>query len=375
MSDILDDRATRIVTFPFPLPIRRKSRAATCPGLPLLVALLCAWLAPQAQAAARKPARPALPPAADFERLSGSRAAACAAPGTGPADAALAAMGEPILRRCAWSQHLEMRYWQTLPDAGNTCLPAAATAWHRLGAGAGATPPPWNATWTGQAMFMHDKDRQQAGAVWRRADGQWSAVLWRWQPSTRLATRNWQAGQWNTVVEAMKAIGAGSPATTPSPLLAAWQDASKGKPRLLAGDAARWASFGACLTLRTARIGQSQLHLPYSRDDARLEQRSAMQVQLARRYPEAEWLRPFALLDPATPGARSGAKFFAVWKEGTAVQGQLWITLRDEAGIVRARIGSELPAASQSGAPVKARVALVERELAALAHAWEARHE
>ncbi len=364
MSDIPDDLALRGV--PPPIPGISRRGLASCL---LLAGALCT---PQSQAAARKPARAAPPAVVDFDKLSGARAAGCNA-----APAGLGGMGEPSLRRCAWSQHLEMLYWQTIPDVPNSCLPTAALAWQRLhgASGLAGAAPPWSAGWSGHALLAQDKTRQQAGALWRRADGQWSAVLWRWRPSERLATRNWQAGHWNKVVAAVKAVDAGSPLTPVSPLLAAWQDATRGKPRLFAGDAARWSSGGACLDLRTAGIGQSQLHLPYSRDDARLEQRSAMQVQLARRYPDAEWIKPFALLEPATPGARSGAKFVAVWKEGATLQGQLWITLRDDAGIVRARIATDLPAGARADEPLKLRAALVERELAALAHAWEARHE
>jgi hypothetical protein len=68
-------------------------------------------------------------------------------------------------------------------------------------------------------------------------------------------------------------------------------------------------------------------------------------VLLARRFPEAEWLRPFTLIEPAIAGDRTGAKFLAVWKLDTAIHGQLWMPLRGAAGIVRARISSELAAA------------------------------
>lgn len=364
MRTIPDDGAT--VASAFPQPGQTRALA----GLALLFCLC----APASQAAVRKPVRSVPAPAADFERLSGSRAAACAAPLAAAGQGARAGMGDPSLHRCAWSGRLEMLYWQTLPETRDSCLPAPALAWHRLGAAAGAAVPAWSEAWNGQALAREVPGLQQAGAVWRRPDGQWSAVLWRWRPSERAATRRWQAGHWKEVTGALAAIGSGSPSPLAVALLSAWQDATRGKPRVLAGDAARWVSGGACLNLRTAGIGQAQLHLPFSRDDARLEQRSAMQVQLARRYPEAEWLRPFTLLESATPGARSGAKFYAVWKEGTTLNGQLWITLRGDAGIVRARIGAEAQGAAQSE-PVKARAALLERELAALAHAWEARHE
>jgi hypothetical protein len=341
------------------------------PGAALLAAILTTCVPAHG---ARKPDRPALPPAADFERLSGARAAECSA----PVDPGLAAMGAPALRRCAWSQRVEMLYWQDIPAAPNTCLSTAAIAWHRLGTGARAVLRPWNGSWGGQSLQVQYGGVEQAGMVWRRDDGGWSAVLWRWRPSERLPTRNWQLGHWNEVLQAVRAIDAANPAPPRTPLMTAWLDVTNGKPRALDGEVWRWVRDGSCLGLRSAGLGQAQLHLPYSRDDARLEQRSAMQVLLARRFPNAEWLRPFMLVEPAISGDRTGAKFLAVWKEGAAVHGQLWIPLRssgdDKGGIVRARISSELPPnAGQDAA--RQRAALTERELGALAHAWEARHE
>lgn len=339
--------------------------------VPILAGMLalCAFQALPARAAGKQ----SLPAAADFTALSGSRAGTCAA----LADPALSAMGKPTLRRCAWNQHIEMLYWQDVPGAPNTCLPAPAIAWHRLGAGARAVLRPWSGSWNGQSMLAQSNGVEQAGMVWRQADGHWSAVLWRWRPSQRTPTRNWQAGHWKDVLAAMRAVDAANPAPPRTPLMMAWLDATNGKPRALDGDAWRWVSEGSCLDLRSAGLGPAQLHLPYSRDDARLEQRSAMQVMLARRFPAAEWVRPFTLVEPAISGDRTGAKFLAVWREGAAMQGQLWIPLRDKGGIVRARIASELPAAegAQAQEAAKARAALIERELGMLAHAWEARHE
>jgi len=341
----------------------------------ILAGILASCAAPQAPALAApgKPGKASVPGAADFERLSGSRAGNCSA----ALDAAFAAMGAPSLRHCAWSQRVEMLYWQDIGAAPNTCLPAPAIAWHRLGAGARAVLRPWSGAWNGQSLLVQYNGIEQAGMVWRQDDGHWSAVLWRWRPSDRIPTRNWQAGHWQDVVQAVRSIDAANPAPPRTPLNTAWLDATNGKPRGVNDEAWRWVSEGACLELRSAGLGQAQVHLPYSRDDARLEQRSAMQVQLARRFPAAEWLRPFTLVEPAISGDRTGAKFLAVWQEGTTVQGQLWIPLRDGAGIVRARIASELPAsgAARAAEAGRARGALIERELSRLAHAWEARHE
>lgn len=334
-------------------------------------ALLAAALSAGAPAqAGAKPARPQLPPAADFERLSGSRASRCST----PADPGLAALGAPSLRQCAWSQRVEMMYWQDIPATPNSCLPSAAIAWHRLGAGAHAVLRPWNGTWNGQSLQVQYAGTEQAGMVWRREDGGWSAVLWRWRPADRLPTRNWQLGHWKDVVQAVRAVDAANLAPPRTPLMTAWLDLTNGKPRALDGELWRWVRDGSCFALRSAGLGQAQLHLPYSRDDARLEQRSAMQVLLARRFPNAQWLRPFMLVEPAISGDRTGAKFLAVWKEGAGLHGQLWIPLRDDGGIVRARVSSDLPPDAAPDA-VKARAAQLERELGALAHAWEARHE
>ncbi|MCA1246508.1 hypothetical protein [Massilia sp. MS-15] len=323
--------------------------------------------------AAPGPAKSALPAVADFQKLSGSRAARCSV----ALEPALRSLGTPALRQCAWSGRVEMLYWQDIADIPHSCLPTAAIAWHRLGAGAHAVLRPWSGSWSGQSLQLQYNGVEHAGMVWRQPDGGWSAVLWRWRPSERLATRNWQRGHWKDVAAAVRAVDAANPAPPRTPLMMAWLDATNGKPRAIDGDAWRWVSADACLSLQTASLGQAQLHLPHSRDDARLEQRSAMQVQLARRFPQAQWLRPFTLVEPAISGDRTGAKFLAVWQEGAAVRGQLWIPLRDQGGIVRARISSALPAAGGTRAAEsgKARAALIERELGALAHAWEARHE
>lgn len=349
------------------------------PSLALLAGALAlgaasASAAPKTHPAARKDAPPAvIHPIVDFDHLSGARARACEA----PSEPRLAAMGEPSQRQCAWSGRLEMQYWRAIPAPAGACLPPAAIAWHRLATTAQANPGPWNAAWNGQALVSGNDARQQALAVWRAGDGSWSAVLWRWQPSPKPDTRAWQETHWKDLVQAAQAISAANPAPAPAPLLQAWLEATAAKPRVLEGDSWLWVAQNSCLSMQTEGIGQAKLHLPYSRDDARLEQRSAMQVQLARRFPDAKWLHPFDLLDPAVPGARSSAKFIAVWKQGGAVQGQLWMPLRDDGGVVRARITSRLaqtPAARGDDA-IKARAELLEHELTALAHAWEAHHE
>jgi hypothetical protein len=360
--------------------ISPRSVPTSRPRADALLALLCGVLAAaafDAQAAPpkrRAAARPALPALADFTALSGAQAQACDA----PPDPRLAALGQPGLRQCAWSQRVEMVYWPALNLPAAACLPPGAIAWQRLAAGVQSRVPAWNAAWTAQALFSSGAAPQQALALWRTPEGAWSAALWRWQPADKAATRAWQEKHWNAVLATAGAHSATAPA--PSALQQAWLGATEGKPRVLDGDSWRWAVQDACLSLQTTGLGQAALHLPWSRDDARLEQRSAMQVQLARRIPDADWLVPFTLIDPAAPGNRSSAKFIAVWRQGAAVNGQLWMPQRDGGGALRARVTSALGAGAGAredarNDAVKRRADLLERELTALAHAWEARHD
>lgn len=345
--------------------------AILSPRLGSLLLVGAALALPTAHAKAAKRSAPAV---SDFRKLSGAYPRECAA----PVAASLAALGQPSLRRCGWSEHVEMLYWDAVQVPVATCLVPPALAWHQLASAMQGAAGPWINGSSGQVLLAAPANgaMRQAGAVWRNADGRYSAVLWRWQPSTRAATRNWQAGRWQGVVDAVRALDSGRQAPA-SPLLQAWLAASRGKPRALDGNTWRWQSEGACLSLQTEGVTQARLLLPHSRDDARQEQRSAMQVQLARRFPQAQWLQPFTLLEPAVQGAHTGAKFLAVWKEGTLLQGRLWIPLPQDGGIVRAHLTTPAPAGAAAPAQelTKQRAGLIERELGALAHAWEAIHE
>lgn len=132
------------------------------------------------------------------------------------------------------------------------------------------------------------------------------------------------------------------------------------------------------MRMETVGISQAQLHIPYSKDDGRLEQRAAMQVRLARTYPHATWLTPFRLLPLPGSVGRGGAKYEAIWLENATVKGQVWMPSKADGAILRARIVVALPAKKSSEADAAAIDAIaraVDRELIGLATIWTLDHE
>jgi hypothetical protein len=83
----------------------------------------------------------------------------------------------------------------------------------------------------------------------------------------------------------------------------------------------RWKADGVCLNVGALGLGQQLMQLPYAIDDNRLEQRAAMQLQLARRYPMATWLANFSvrLTTPLAPTSDPQA----VARAGQVVHGEL----------------------------------------------------
>jgi hypothetical protein len=149
------------------------------------------------------------------------------------------------------------------------------------------------------------------------------------------------------------------------------------RPAQLGGELLRWQSDGLCMQATASAPGPQQLQLPYSAEDSRQEQRSAMQLQLARRYPKANWLSPFGLV-PAPRPPRGGAKFYAVWVEGEVLTGQLWIPTKGDGPLVRLRITAPLPPRLAPAATPDALAQpkqVFERELMSLASRWAAAYE
>ncbi len=337
---------------------------------PIAAALLLALLgATPVQAA---PAR--LDPVTDFRALAQQDPWTCPQPGAvqtraGDSDAA-----------CAWQNRLRKQSWRLGDGASASCLSPQARWWTQAQA---ALPPTalrsvWDRRWSGQTLRFAASEEQRLLLLERGRDGQWQATEWRWNPNPRPATRRWQEGRWNVLVEAVarrqaQAAGAAQP------------DAGRLQPVLRRVLGARPGEFGAdglrletagrlCLQVGNPLPGQSKLPLSYSPNDSRLEQRAAMHLQLSRQHPEAKWLTPFKMLDmPAN--LPSGAKFLATWSDGATLNSQLWMPAKDNNATLRLRASIRLARGQNDAATLwQARQAL-ERELAAVAVQWAVAYE
>lgn len=243
-------------------------------------------------------------------------------------------------------------------------------AWARAG-----KPLAWRTAWTARSLDDESAAEKRIAMIRRGADGEWQATEWRWKPSLRAATRRWQEGRWKLLAELADAVNHDSVASLPAEqamLQTVWEENLGAHPGEIAGELWRWQVDGLCLRSDPVGLGPQQFHLPYSVDDTRLEQRSAMQLQLARRYPKATWLTPFRLV-PAAASAKGGAQFQAVWVENSELKGQLWMPTRGAGPVVRLRIVASVRGASPAAIARAGQV--VEHELATLAGSWAARHE
>lgn len=336
-----------------------------------LIAVLLVCLAAPAHAARshhKVKAQPDL--LRDFAVMAQNRPRACSA--TAPAQPP----GWKLERdECAWQDLLRVRSWSSSEGAGGSrCVSTQAQWW------AWSQPPgrsqAWQAGWTGQARQDDNGAVKRIVVLQRAVGGQWNATEWRWTPSARAATRAWQQGRWDLLAARadqlrQPAVATAAPRETQM-LRAAWEKNLGPRAGEISVDAWRWTGDGVCLRTAAVGAGPQQFHLPYAAEDGRHEQRAAMQLQLARRYPKATWLTPFALL-PAAPQARGGAKFDAVWLEGAELNGQLWIPTRGDGPVVRLRIATTL--ASAQPAAVAQAAQAVGRELAGIAVRWSELHE
>lgn len=343
-------------------------------------ALGTAWAG--AAQAARAPRKPPPDPdiVSDFKLLAQQRPWACPAPAPIPdlKDQAWTA-GDA---GCAWQNRLSTRRWTWTGDALPACVSTQARWWAQAQAGLppGAARSVWHAGWTARSALLADGDGQRLLAVERGRDGRWAATEWRWNPNPRPATRRWQQGRWQLLVDAVRKA-APQQADGVAPDTARVQTvfaAMLGKrPGEIGAAGMAMASGGICMSLSNPLPGQSKLPLSYNATDSRLEQRAATHLQLSRQLPNADWLTPFKLLAvPAAPAG--GAKFLATWIEGDQLNSQLWIPEKTGGHTLRVRMSTRLApglAAHPDAAPVARAKQMLEHELEAFASQWAARHE
>lgn len=360
-------------------PAARLARQALGAGATLLSILLA--LQPAAGAAtisrAVEPARP-LP---GFIELARQQPRKC------PEDeqAALAPPGwrqRPAL--CAWQGRLRMRRWDAGPAAvPGSCVSAPAQwwAWQQKRNGIASLPGAlaWRADWRTQYLASDVNGRRHIVIVEAGAGTSWVATEWIWSPSPRPATRDWQEQRWKSLAKAGALLtpfeGQEGLSGEAVQLRRAWEKNLNGRAGEIAPDGWVWQSGGRCMRLTPLEAAEVQLRLPYAREDARSEQRAAMQVQLARRYPDATWPIPFRLLE--LPGT-GGAKYEAIRLDKTAVTGQLWIPVKSGDKTVRAAIRVGLPPGRDSATTELDGVAIsrvIEKELVDIARIWSVDYE
>ena len=346
-----------------------------------LAAGICAPSALGAEKPSR--ARPAAPVdlASEFAALAQQKPWTCAeqvalaVPGTG---------WQGGVAECAWQNRLRMRRWSGQGGlTSGQCVSAQAHwwAWARsLAPAAVGVPAAWRSAWQGQVLADDSGPEKMVVLIRALPGGAWSATEWRWNPSPRAATRRWQQGRWELLLARARQFGQ-APEAAAGPLEARMlRTTLETNLGARAGEISsqdwQWHSEGLCLSVDALGLGQQLMQLPYSLDDSRAEQRAAMQLQLARRYPKAIWMTPFSVV-PAAPNARGGAKFFAVWLDGAILKGQLWIPTKAGGPLVRLRITTALqPADGQSVPPKLARAEkTIQRELMGLATRWAQEHE
>jgi hypothetical protein len=287
--------------------------------------------------------------------------------------------------QCVWQDRLQMRQWVLAAAAGRgQCVSAQARwwAWARQGSVAPSSKgQAWDSNWTSQALVDERGAEQRILVIERLPDASWVATEWRWNPSPRAATRRWQEGRWTVLKAAAEKLR-----PPPRPTAGSREMRVLGEAMLanvgsraaeVVGNVLHYQGDGVCLQIDTTAPGQQQLQVPYRAEDSRLEQRAAMQLQLARRFPKAVWLTQFNLV-PTRPTTRGGAKFYAVWRENAAVHGQLWMPTKSDGPLVRVRVTAPLPPGLEPDADaplLNDTASKVTAELMGLAAWWTYKYE
>ncbi|MCU6500957.1 hypothetical protein LPN04_24445 [Rugamonas sp. A1-17] len=309
-----------------------------------------------------------------FATLARARPVYCEQPAPTPANW----LATPA--QCAWRGGLVMQRWVADASKMPSCVSTPAAWWHwRAAALAGpGGPAPWNAAWRRRTLapdIEEENGVRRIVVLTQARDGGWVATEWRWTPPARAATRAWEQRRWEQLRREALAINDGDAGTaTPSALQDVWRRNLRGRPGELDGAALVWQADHQCLRLVAAnKQDEPDLPLPYAREDSRLEQRAAIQVQLTRVAPGATWPAPFRMMPPSLPQQRS-ATYAAIAHRGNLLVGRLWLPAGGEQPLLRARL--EAPLVAPPGSAPEARaVTLLNREMAALAALWTADHE
>lgn len=361
--------------------------------VPLLAAPALLWM-PHA-ALAKAPARRHPPPPSvleDFATLSTVRPRACPA---GEAAGPSIPNWKLSATECGWRGLLQARRWSAPADgpaaAGSpaACTGNAAQWWAAARAsyrGAALPSLAWHAGWTSQVIADDSGAEKRLAVIVRGPDGGWRASEWRWRPSERPATRRWQQGRWQLLLDEAARLRQAAPPPQEGKdgarLRAAWERNLGNRAGEVRAGVWQWPAAGYCMKADTAGASPGQFRLPYLIDDSRLEQRAAMQLQLARRHVGAVWLKTFRPLEatpspapggPAAAPAAAVARYEAIWQDRDTVIGQLWIPVKGGGPVLRLRLSARLKSPSAEAA--NAAAGAIEREMAGIAHGWGTLYE
>lgn len=342
-----------------------------------LVVLMAGWSA-CASSLASAPVAGALP--SDISAIVRSFAALARARPTFCKEQAGAAPDNWIAApaQCAWRGALTMQRWVPGTEGGSSCVSMPALWWHwrRAMLPVESRPPLWNQGWRRQAIIQgaEQAGKRRISLLTQDVNGIWVATEWQWSPPRRGATQAWELRRWKQLERAVGDLNDAAAPSVNAALHDIWQRNLRGRRAEIAGATMVWEAGRQCLRLKAAdQHDDPAIPLPYAREDSRLEQRAATQVQLARSAPGTSWPVPFHLMLPSFAQQRS-ATYAAIGRRNGLLTGRLWLPARDEPAVLRARVETTLT--FRPGTPEEARVVTaLDRELEALAAQWTAEHE